>query len=53
MISKEILSKIKKLEIQTKGLVNNLFGGEYQSAFKGRGWNSRRYAPTHLEMMCA
>ncbi|MEL0011526.1 MAG: DUF58 domain-containing protein, partial [Bacteroidota bacterium] len=24
-------------EIQTKGLVNNLFGGEYQSAFKGRG----------------
>ncbi|HKL15395.1 MAG TPA: DUF58 domain-containing protein [Balneolaceae bacterium] len=37
MISKEILTKIKKLEIQTKGLVNNLFGGEYQSAFKGRG----------------
>lgn len=37
MISKEILSKIRKLEIQTKGLVNNLFGGEYQSAFKGRG----------------
>ncbi|MFU8811403.1 MAG: DUF58 domain-containing protein [Balneolaceae bacterium] len=37
MISKEILSKIKKLEIQTKGLVNNIFGGEYQSAFKGRG----------------
>src|SRR6056297_115303 len=37
MISKEILSKIKKLEIHTKGLVNNIFGGEYQSAFKGRG----------------
>ena len=37
MISKEILKKIRKLEIQTKGLVNNLFGGEYQSAFKGRG----------------
>lgn len=37
MISKEILSKIKKLEIRTKGLVNNIFGGEYQSAFKGRG----------------
>lgn len=37
MISKEILSKIKKLEIQTKGLVNSLMGGEYQSAFKGRG----------------
>ncbi len=37
MISKEILSKIRKLEIQTKGLVNSIFGGEYQSAFKGRG----------------
>jgi uncharacterized protein (DUF58 family) len=37
MISKEILKKVRKLEIQTKGLVNNIFGGEYQSAFKGRG----------------
>ena len=37
MISKEILKKIRKLEIRTKGMVNNLFGGEYQSAFKGRG----------------
>lgn len=37
MISKEILKKVRKLEIRTKGLVNNIFGGEYQSAFKGRG----------------
>lgn len=37
MISKEILSKIRKLEIHTKGVVNNIFSGEYQSAFKGRG----------------
>jgi uncharacterized protein (DUF58 family) len=37
MVSKDILSKIRKLEIRTKGLVNNVFGGEYQSAFKGRG----------------
>lgn len=37
MISKDILKKIRKLEIRTKGLVNNVFGGEYQSAFKGRG----------------
>lgn len=37
MISKEILQKIRKIEIRTKGMVNNLFGGEYQSAFKGRG----------------
>lgn len=37
MVSKEILKKIRKLEVQTKGIVNTLFGGEYQSAFKGRG----------------
>lgn len=37
MISKEILKKIRTLEIRTKGLVNNIFGGEYQSAFKGQG----------------
>lgn len=37
MISKKILKKIRKLEIRTKGMVNNIFGGEYQSVFKGRG----------------
>lgn len=37
MIAKEIFKKVKLLEIRTKGLVNNLFGGEYHSAFKGRG----------------
>lgn len=37
MISKEILKKVRKIEIRTKGMVNSLFGGEYQSAFKGRG----------------
>jgi uncharacterized protein (DUF58 family) len=37
MISKEIFRKVRQLEIRTKGLVNNLFGGEYHSAFKGHG----------------
>jgi uncharacterized protein (DUF58 family) len=37
VVSKEVLKKIRKLEVQTKGIVNTLFGGEYQSAFKGRG----------------
>lgn len=37
MISKEILQKVRKIEIRTKGMVNSVFGGEYQSAFKGRG----------------
>lgn len=37
MKSKDIFQKVRNLEIRSKGLVNNLFGGEYQSAFKGRG----------------
>ena len=37
MISKDILKKVRKIEIRTKGMVNSVFGGEYQSAFKGRG----------------
>ena len=37
MIPKELFSKIRRIEIRTKGLVNNVFGGEYNSAFKGRG----------------
>lgn len=37
MISKEILKKVRKIEIRTKGMVNSILGGEYQSAFKGRG----------------
>ncbi len=37
MIPKELFAKIRRIEIRTKGLVNNVFGGEYNSAFKGRG----------------
>ena len=37
MIPKELFKKIRKIEIRTKGLVNNVFGGEYHSAFKGQG----------------
>ncbi len=37
MIPREILKKVKRIEIQTRGLVNNFFGGEYHSVFKGRG----------------
>lgn len=48
MIPKEILKKVRHIEIRTKGLVNNLFGGEYHSAFKGRGMTFsevREYQP--------
>ncbi len=37
MIPRELFRKIRRMEIRTKGLVNNVFGGEYHSAFKGRG----------------
>lgn len=37
MIPKEILSKIRRIEIRTKKLVNELFSGEYHSTFKGQG----------------
>jgi uncharacterized protein (DUF58 family) len=37
MIPKEILKKVERIEIQTRGLVNDVFSGEYHSVFKGRG----------------
>jgi uncharacterized protein (DUF58 family) len=32
-----IIKKVRKIEIKTKGMSNNLFAGEYHSAFKGKG----------------
>lgn len=37
MDSNELLNKIRKIEIKTRGLSQNIFAGEYHSAFKGRG----------------
>ena len=37
METKELLKKVRKIEIKTKGLSNQIFSGEYHSAFKGRG----------------
>jgi uncharacterized protein (DUF58 family) len=37
MEASEILKKVRKLEIKTKGLSRHIFSGEYHSAFKGRG----------------
>lgn len=37
MDTKELLKKVRKIEIKTRRLSDNLFGGEYHSAFKGRG----------------
>jgi len=48
MIPREILDKVRFIEIQTRHLVNNIFGGEYHSVFKGRGMEFaevREYLP--------
>lgn len=37
MKTSELLKKVRKIEIKTKGLSTQLFSGEYHSAFKGRG----------------
>lgn len=37
METKELIKKVRKIEIKTKGLSNQIFSGEYHSAFKGRG----------------
>jgi uncharacterized protein (DUF58 family) len=39
MIPREILKKVRRIEITTRGLVNEVFSGEYHSVFKGRGMN--------------
>ena len=39
MIPREILKQVRRVEIATRGLVNEIFSGEYHSVFKGRGMN--------------
>jgi uncharacterized protein (DUF58 family) len=44
----ELLKKVRKIEIKTRGLSNQVFSGEYHSAFKGRGMafsEVREYQP--------
>ena len=37
METTELIKKVRKIEIKSKGLSQNIFAGEYHSAFKGRG----------------
>jgi uncharacterized protein (DUF58 family) len=37
MLTKELIKQVRQIEIKTKGLVNQVFSGEYHSVFKGRG----------------
>jgi uncharacterized protein (DUF58 family) len=48
MLPAEILKKVRRLELKTKKLVNNIFAGEYHTAFKGQGMTFaefREYVP--------
>src|SRR5580698_8207739 len=48
MLPKEILKKVKLLEISTRKMVDNLFAGEYHTIFKGQGLtfsDFREYVP--------
>ena len=48
MLPKEVLENVRRLEIGTKGLVNEIFSGEYHTVFKGRGMEFsevREYVP--------
>lgn len=45
MIPKELFKRIRQIEIRTKGLVSNIFGGEYHSAFKGTGMDFAEVRP--------
>ncbi len=48
MTTAEILKKVRRIEIKTKGLSNHIFAGEYHSTFKGRGMSFsevREYTP--------
>jgi len=48
MTSEELLHKVRKIEIKTRGLSRNIFAGEYHSQFKGRGMafsEVREYQP--------
>jgi uncharacterized protein (DUF58 family) len=37
METADLIKKVRKIEIKTRGLSNQIFSGEYHSAFKGRG----------------
>ncbi len=45
MTTKEILKKVRKIEIKTRRLSDHIFGGEYHSSFKGRGMTFSEVRP--------
>ena len=50
METSEILKKVRQIEIKTRGLSNNIFAGQYHSAFKGRGMSFSEVRSINLGM---
>lgn len=48
MDTKELIKKIHRLEIKTKGLTKHIFSGEYHSAFKGKGMTFSEVRDYHI-----
>ena len=51
MDAAELLRRVRRVEISTRGLSDKIFAGEYHSAFKGRGMafsENREYHCDHL-----
>ena len=48
MSTSDLLKKVRKIELKTRGLSNHIFAGEFHTAFKGRGMafsEVREYQP--------
>ncbi|HNE81558.1 MAG TPA: DUF58 domain-containing protein, partial [Flavobacteriales bacterium] len=46
--TKDLIKKVRRIELKTRGLSDHIFSGEYHSAFKGRGMafsEVREYVP--------
>ena len=50
MDTQDILKKVRKIEIKTRGLSQNVFAGQYHSAFKGRGMAFAETASLDLDL---
>lgn len=53
METSDIIKKVRKIEIKTRGLSQNIFAGQYHSASRVEVWLSLKCASTSMAMMCA
>ena len=51
METSDLLKRVRQIEIKTRGLSNNIFAGQYHSAFKGKGMSFRKYVSINMVTM--